>query len=283
MRQTPILKAGLTSQLRQRPEVELLDETQVDEARVAVVVADKSDEETVRALRALQPASRQGRARRARGLRPPPCQARRAAPGCSTIVPSETPFSVMRGPPGSYVAEWLAGVLEEWDRWQSAVWLRPRDTRPAALARLLGSACHHRWGEGGEQEGPPQDAPAAPLDETIRHSPDKAVIVLELGGRVTRGLGQLVESIRPAVADRGISLVAVAESRFHTAFRRGQECHIQTTELIDPYIMEKTLDVPSRHRDRLRAARPAVRCQGHPDDRWPVHPTGRDRDAIAGT
>jgi DNA-binding NarL/FixJ family response regulator len=50
----PILQAGLTSQLRQRPEVELLDETQVDEARVAVVVADKADEETVRALRALQ-------------------------------------------------------------------------------------------------------------------------------------------------------------------------------------------------------------------------------------
>jgi len=50
----PILQAGLASQLRHRPEVEVVGDAQVDEARVAVVVADGVDEETVRVLRALQ-------------------------------------------------------------------------------------------------------------------------------------------------------------------------------------------------------------------------------------
>jgi DNA-binding NarL/FixJ family response regulator len=50
----PILQAGLASQLRHRPEVEVLGDGQVDEARVAVVVADSVDADTVRVLRALQ-------------------------------------------------------------------------------------------------------------------------------------------------------------------------------------------------------------------------------------
>jgi DNA-binding NarL/FixJ family response regulator len=50
----PILQAGLASQLRHRPEVEVLGDGQVDEAQVAVVVADTVDAETVRVLRALQ-------------------------------------------------------------------------------------------------------------------------------------------------------------------------------------------------------------------------------------
>jgi hypothetical protein len=86
---------------------------------------------------------------------------------------------------------------------------------------------------------------------TRRLSPDRAVIVLELGGRVTRGLHQLVDTIRPAVADRGISLVAVAESRFHAALRHRQECHIPAAGFADQIIIEKTIDLPGRHRDRL--------------------------------
>jgi DNA-binding NarL/FixJ family response regulator len=50
----PILQAGLASQLRPRPEVEVLGDGEVDQAQVAVVVADSVDEETVRVLRALQ-------------------------------------------------------------------------------------------------------------------------------------------------------------------------------------------------------------------------------------
>ncbi|GAA1284865.1 helix-turn-helix transcriptional regulator [Planotetraspora silvatica] len=47
----PILRAGVTSQLRQRPEVRLVDQ---DEARVALVVGDTVDEELLRSLKALR-------------------------------------------------------------------------------------------------------------------------------------------------------------------------------------------------------------------------------------
>jgi DNA-binding NarL/FixJ family response regulator len=56
----PISMAGVRSQLRNRPEVRLVEEMAVDEAAVAVVIAEELDEETGRVIRAL---SRQGRPR----------------------------------------------------------------------------------------------------------------------------------------------------------------------------------------------------------------------------
>lgn len=50
----PISTAGVTSQLRMRPEVRLLDDLAVDDADVAVVVADCLDDQTLRAMRALR-------------------------------------------------------------------------------------------------------------------------------------------------------------------------------------------------------------------------------------
>lgn len=50
----PISKAGAVGQLRSRPEVQLLGEGELDQARVAVVVTDVVTEETLRVLRALQ-------------------------------------------------------------------------------------------------------------------------------------------------------------------------------------------------------------------------------------
>ncbi|WP_203886022.1 helix-turn-helix transcriptional regulator [Planotetraspora kaengkrachanensis] len=47
----PILRAGVASQLRQRPEVRLVGE---DEARVALVVGDTVDEELLRSLKVLR-------------------------------------------------------------------------------------------------------------------------------------------------------------------------------------------------------------------------------------
>ncbi len=49
----PISRAGVAGQLRPRPEVEVLGPDELERARVAVVVADSIDEETVRALRTL--------------------------------------------------------------------------------------------------------------------------------------------------------------------------------------------------------------------------------------
>jgi DNA-binding NarL/FixJ family response regulator len=50
----PISRAGVISHLQMRPEVRVVDEMEVDEATVAVVVADLLDDETTRALRALR-------------------------------------------------------------------------------------------------------------------------------------------------------------------------------------------------------------------------------------
>jgi DNA-binding NarL/FixJ family response regulator len=50
----PICRAGLTSQLRPRPEVRVLDEDERDDAEVGVVVTDSVDEEALRALRTLR-------------------------------------------------------------------------------------------------------------------------------------------------------------------------------------------------------------------------------------
>ena len=49
----PISQAGLASQLRARPEIQVVDDD-VDRAAVAVVVADDVDDETVRTVRAIQ-------------------------------------------------------------------------------------------------------------------------------------------------------------------------------------------------------------------------------------
>ncbi len=50
----PILQAGVITQLRMRPEVRVLDASELDSAQVAVVVADLVDDELVRVLKALQ-------------------------------------------------------------------------------------------------------------------------------------------------------------------------------------------------------------------------------------
>ena len=163
----------------------------------------------------------------------------------------DVPFSVVRGPPGSYVAERLAGLIEGWDRWQGCVWLRSRSARAQALAGPLASACLHRWDGAAGQEGRLEMAASARLDETMRRSPAGAVIVLELEGRLTADLQRLVESIRPIVADRGVSLVAVTESRYPTAFRRGADHVVSAVDLGGPNAIEATGGLSERYRHRL--------------------------------
>lgn len=50
----PILQAGVGSQLRGRPEVTVVDQSELDQADVAIVVADLVDETVLRILRAIQ-------------------------------------------------------------------------------------------------------------------------------------------------------------------------------------------------------------------------------------
>jgi DNA-binding NarL/FixJ family response regulator len=50
----PVSQVGIAGQLRARPELRLTDESDVDSAQVAVVVADEIDEESTRVVRAIQ-------------------------------------------------------------------------------------------------------------------------------------------------------------------------------------------------------------------------------------
>jgi DNA-binding NarL/FixJ family response regulator len=50
----PISQAGIAAELRGRPELEVLSETEVDNADVAVVAADEVDDETLRVIKAIQ-------------------------------------------------------------------------------------------------------------------------------------------------------------------------------------------------------------------------------------
>jgi hypothetical protein len=55
--QDPILEAGVRWQLRQRPEVELLESSDEERAEVVLVVVDRLDDEAVALLRRLQRSS----------------------------------------------------------------------------------------------------------------------------------------------------------------------------------------------------------------------------------
>ena len=144
----------------------------------------------------------------------------------------EAPFSVVRGARGSYVAERLAGVIDSWERLQDCVWLRARDRRPAELTQSLAAACRHRWSSGAGSDV--WTAPGPQLSEEIQAAPPGAVIVIELGGRVTTGVARLVKAIRPATTDRGVSVVMVAESRFHPPFGRAPDWVASASDLFDP-------------------------------------------------
>lgn len=50
----PILQAGVSSQLRESPEVSVVDQTELDRADVAIVVTDLVDETILRILRAIR-------------------------------------------------------------------------------------------------------------------------------------------------------------------------------------------------------------------------------------
>jgi DNA-binding winged helix-turn-helix (wHTH) protein len=138
-----------------------------------------------------------------RVMRPLPTASRLPNPNVQRIA--EVPLSLVRGPPGSYVAERLAAAIQGWDRWQGCVWLRTGGAPPAALAESLVSACLHRWT--GDHRDDPSPVSNARLDETMRLSPAGAVVVLELDGwrvacrghrRRSRHVPQCAIDARPA-------------------------------------------------------------------------------------
>jgi DNA-binding SARP family transcriptional activator len=183
-------------------------------------------------------------------MRPVPLATRLASPDLQRIV--EAPFSVVRGAPGSYVAEWLAGAIQGWARWQDCVWLRDSGSPTAALAGALASACLYRWADAGAHELAGEVASTAFLAATMRLSPPGAVIVLELEGRTNAGLSRVMRGIRPVALDRGVSLVAVTQGRLPVMVPRGLDCVVSATDLRDPTMTSELLGLPGRSHDRLR-------------------------------
>ena len=181
-----------------------------------------------------------------RVMRPVPTATRLSSPDLQRIV--EAPFSVVTGAPGSYVAEWLAGAIQGWARWQDCVWLRDGGSTTAALA----GACLYRWGDTGTQELAAEVASAAALAATMRLSPPGAVVVLELEGRMTAGLSRLVRGVRPVALDRGLSLVAVTQARSPLMVPSGPDYVVSATDLRDPTLASELPGLPGRSRDRLR-------------------------------
>ncbi len=161
---------------------------------------------------------------------------------------AEAPFSVVRGVPGSYAAERLAGVVDSWQRLNDCVWLRAHDINRTDLAQSLAAACKHRWAPG-EPAHRTTRPPPPRLGEEIHRAPEGAVIVLELGGRATSGVTRLIKAMRPAMTDRGVRMVVVAESRFHPPVGRGPDCVVPASDLVDSAALEEYS--PARNRDLL--------------------------------
>ena len=168
---------------------------------------------------------------------------------------AEAPFSLVRGVPGSYAAERLAGVVDSWQRLNDCVWLRAHGSPD--IAQSLAAACRHRWSSVGTEP-----LPAARLGDEIQQAPEGAVIVLELGRRVTPGVARLVNAIRPAITDRGVRIVVVAESRLHPPIAHRPDCVVSASDLVDtvaeecsPQLMKYAGRHPAVVGDVLSAAR----------------------------
>jgi DNA-binding SARP family transcriptional activator len=160
-------------------------------------------------------------------MRPLPGETGFAGPRVQRIA--EEPFSVVRGPSGSYRAESLAGLIAGWRRWQDCVWLRTPSTRPLALASPLLTACRYRWG--GDEAPTPAGPAADQLDQALRLAPPGGIVVLELEGWAATGLVRLGEAVRPAARDRGVQVIAVAQPRLPALAMAGSALVVPTAEL----------------------------------------------------
>ncbi|MGH3838417.1 MAG: AfsR/SARP family transcriptional regulator, partial [Pseudonocardiaceae bacterium] len=120
----------------------------------------------------------------------------------------------------------------------------------------------------------PSPVSDARLDETLRMSPAGAVVVLELGGWVTPGLARLLDGIRRVAAERGMSLIAVVESRSPAVFLRSPDCVISTAALSEPSMLAEGAELTSRFSHllhKLADRRAAVRHDVIDATRaWPV-------------
>ncbi len=170
---------------------------------------------------------------------------------------AEAAVSVVRGAPGSYAAERLADVVRGWGRWGDSVWLRLRDVRSTDLVGSLAAACQHRWSHADDGTGP--TIVAADLRGTLDEGPDGGVVVIELGGRATAEVVELIGTIRPTVTRRRIRVIVVAESRWRPPVRHWPDCIVPACDLDDGGAVDRCAFPQVRARLRMYSGRlPAV-------------------------
>lgn len=189
-------------------------------------------------------------------MRPLPTVSRLTDPEAHRIAGA--PLSLVRGPPGSYVAEWLAAAIQGWGRWPCCVWLRPGNIESIAITESLVSACLNRWAD--DLLVPSASTPS--LEATLRQAPDGAVVVLEFQGRVTPGLSRLLRSIRRCTADRDVNLIVVTESHWPGVLFGGPDCVVSTAAFSEPSMVAEAVELPawcSPRLDKLAGRRVAVR------------------------
>lgn len=163
-------------------------------------------------------------------------------------VPVELHFdaalSIVHGPPGAYAAETLSSLIEARGGWHHCVWLRREAASVTPLIEQLADACRHRWAaENGQRpSSSPGDVDAA-LKDVLRRAPVGAVVVVELGGRVTRAVARVVERLRPMATEVGISVVVVAQRHMGRSLRRAADQVIAADRLCQP--ASSTAGVPT--------------------------------------
>lgn len=191
-----------------------------------------------------------------RVMRPLPAVSRLTSPDVQRIAVA--PFSLVHGPAGSYVAEWLAAAIHGWDRWDSCVWLRTANLAPVALTESLVSACLHRWTD--DLTAACQSGVQLSLDQAMRRAPAGAVVVLELQRWVSPEVIRLVRDTRQSGAGRGVTVVAVAEGRWPVTLFGSPDCAISTAALSEPTVLADGAGLPRwcPHRLRVLAGRRAA-------------------------
>jgi DNA-binding SARP family transcriptional activator len=158
----------------------------------------------------------------------------------------EPGVAVLSGPPGSYVAERLAGAISGWHRWRNCVWLRVGNVSPSSLAGTLGVACAHRW------EDPANPAtPEGDPHRELRRAPPGAVVVLELPRRTTAGIVRWIAAARPIAQRRELSLIAVIEHRCPAISWSGLGDALRAWEVGPPRSDDTPPSLLGRYRDRL--------------------------------
>jgi DNA-binding SARP family transcriptional activator len=188
-------------------------------------------------------------------LRPLP--GHRPPEGLAAQLVLHAPLSLLTGPAGSYAAEMLAAIIEDGGGWRDCVWLRSDGFRPGAVADSLAAACRHRWAAvngNGQRAARPIADDGATLHDVIRDAPERAVIVLELGGPVTRALGHMLVDLRPVLAGRGVSLVTVSEHNAGPRVVSEIDRVFPTARLtqgLDPGIRRNDSVLPSAYLERL--------------------------------